>query len=125
MTAEELYAIVKGLMFEKTNSVDFDDNYIPYINVLLSENFDLNNSIRRRKHYAPLTKRPRIVLKTDKIPYEEEMLYEILPYGLAKNLFIDDDHEDTNIFDTMYFNSRQRYMKCAYEPYVDVYGVIE
>ena len=125
MTAEELYETVKGLMFEKMNSVDFDDNYIPYINILLSENFDLNNSIRRRKGYAPLVKRPRVTLKTDTIPYEEEMLYEILPYGLAKNLFIDDDHEDVNIFDTMYFNSRQRYMKASYVPYEDVYGVIE
>lgn len=125
MTAEELYETVKGLMFEKANSVDFDDNYIPYINILLSENFDLNNSIRRRKGFAPLIRRPRIVNKTDSIPYEDEMIYEILPYGLAKNLFIDDDHEDTNIFDTEYFNSRQRYMKYSYEPYIDVYGVIE
>lgn len=125
MTVDELYATTKGLMFEKSTSVDFDDNYIPWTNVLLSENFDINNSIRIRKGLMPLTSRPRVTQGSDEIGYEEEMLYEILPYGLAKYLFIDDDHEDVNIFDTHYYNARQRYMKFIEVPIKDVYGWIE
>lgn len=122
MTVDELYELTKGLMFEKSTSVDFDDNYIPWVNMLLSENFDINNSIRRSKGLNPLVNRPRVTQGTDELTYEEEMLYEILPYGLAKYLFIDDDHEDVNIFDTHYFNSRQHYMKYREVPFKDVYG---
>lgn len=122
MTVNELYELTKGLMFEKSNSVDFDDNYIPWTNMLLSENFDINNSIRISKGLNPLVERPRVTSGSDELTYEDEMLYEILPYGLAKYLFIDDDHEDVNIFDTHYFNSRQRYMKYREVPFVDVYG---
>ena len=122
MTAEEMYEYVKALMFERMNSVDFDENYIPWLNIVLSECFDINNSIRVAKGYSPLLRRPMLQEGTDSIPYEEEMINEVIPLGLAKYLFIDDDHEDVNIFDTQYMNAQQRYMKYIEVPFKDVYG---
>ncbi|MCR5372707.1 MAG: hypothetical protein K6E41_04500 [Solobacterium sp.] len=122
MTAEEMYENVKALMFERLNSVDFDENYIPWLNIVLSENFDINNSIRTEKGLSPLYKRPVIRNEADRLNYEEEMINEILPLGLAKYLWIDDDHENVNIFDALYQNAQQRYMKFAEVPMKDVYG---
>ena len=45
MTVKELYERAKSLMFEKQSSKDYDNYYIPWTNVLLSENFDLENSL--------------------------------------------------------------------------------
>lgn len=122
MTVKELYEHAKALMFEKKTSKDYDGYYKPWINTLLSENFDFNNALRRAKGKELLTERPYISLDTDVIPYEPEMCYEILPYGLAKFFFVDDDLSKMNIFDTEYINAKMRYSPGYEVSIVDVYA---
>jgi len=122
MTVKELYELAKSYMFEKPTSKVYDDYYKPWINGLLSENFDLNNAIRESKGEDALEKVPFISADTDVIKYEREMCYEILPYGLAKFFFIDDDLSKFNIFDTEYNNARMRYMPGKEVSIVDVYA---
>ena len=125
MTVKELYDLAKSLMFEKPTSKDYDNYYIPWINVLLSENFDLNNHLRAKHKKELLTEVPTVSAAADTIPYENEMCYEILPYGLAAQFFIDDDLSKFDIFNTKYENAMSKYSWGIEEQVEDVYASCE
>lgn len=122
MTVKELYERAKSLMFEKQSSKDYDNYYIPWTNVLLSENFDLENSLLLRDGEDALDEIPTVSSDTDELPYHDVINYEILPYGLAANFFIDDDLSKYDIFHTYYQNAQMKYMKGNEVSITDVYG---
>lgn len=122
MTVKELYERAKSLMFEKQSSKDYDNYYIPWTNVLLSENFDLENSLLLRDGEDALDEIPMVTSDTDELPYHDVINYEILPYGLAANFFIDDDLSKYDIFHTYYQNAQMKYMKGNEVSISDVYG---
>ena len=122
MTVKELYERAKSLMFEKQSSKDYDNYYIPWTNVLLSENFDLENSLLLRDGEDALDEIPMVTSDTDELPYHDVINYEILPYGLAANFFIDDDLSKYDIFHTYYQNAQMKYMKGNEVFITDVYG---
>lgn len=122
MTVSELYSQAKSMMFEKPTSKDYENYYIPWVNVLLSENFDLNNSIRLRKGLEALTEIPSVTKGSDVLPYEDVINREVLPDGLAANFFIDDDLSKYDLFHTYYQNAQMKYMQCIEEDVTDVYG---
>lgn len=122
MTVKELYERAKSLMFEKQSSKDYDNYYIPWTNVLLSENFDLENSLLLRDGEDALDEIPMVTNDTDELPYYDVINYEILPYGLAANFFIDDDLSKYDIFHTYYQNAQMKYMKGNEVSITDVYG---
>lgn len=122
MTVRELYERAKSLMFEKQSSKDYDNYYIPWTNVLLSENFDLENSLLLRDGEDALDEIPMVTSDTDELPYHDIINYEILPYGLAANFFIDDDLSKYDIFHTYYQNAQMKYMKGNEVSITDVYG---
>lgn len=124
MTVRELYELAKSLMFEKKTSKDYDNYYIPWINVLLSENFDLNNSLLEAEGEDPLEadEIPTVSEDTDELPYVDKINREVLPYGLASNFFIDDDLSKYDIFHTYYQNAQMKYMRGVEATIEDVYG---
>lgn len=122
MTVKELYERAKSLMFEKQSSKDYDNYYITWTNVLLSENFDLENSLLLRDGEDALDEIPMVTSDTDELPYHDVINYEILPYGLAANFFIDDDLSKYDIFHTYYQNAQMKYMKGNEVSITDVYG---
>lgn len=122
MTVKELYELAKAMMFEKKTSKDYDGYYKPYINILLSENFGLNNNLRINEGKEPLKDIPLIELDSDEIPYEPVVCREILPNGLAMYFFIDDDLSKFNVFNTNYINAQTKYMKGVDTSVSDVYG---
>jgi hypothetical protein len=122
MTVADLYSLAKSMMFEKTTSKDYDNYYLPWINVLLSENFDINNSIRTREGLAVLTEIPTVSKTTDVLPYEDVVNREILPYGLASKFFIDDDLSKFDIFNTNYENAQMKYMQGCEVSVTDTYA---
>ena len=122
MTVKELYERAKSLMFEKQSSKDYDNYYIPWTNVLLSENFDLENSLLLRDGEDALDEIPMVTSDTDELPYHDVINYEILPYGLAANFFIVDDLSKYDIFHAYYQNAQMKYMKGNEVSITDVYG---
>lgn len=111
MTVKELYELTKSLMFEKKTSKDYDGYYKGNINVLLMENFDINNLLREFKGLEPLEKVPYIQNDDDDLQYEEEICREVLSNGLACKFFIDDDLSKFNIFNTFYLNAQSKYIR--------------
>lgn len=122
MTVRELYEMAKSLMFEKSTSRDYDNYYIPWINTLLSENFDLNNSILLQMGEDALDEIPTIANDDDELPYEDVINRNVLPYGLAAKFLIDDDLAKYDIFNTDYQNAQMRYMRGNETSIKDVYG---
>ena len=122
MTVKELYERAKSLMFEKQSSKDYDNYYIHWTNVLISENFDLENSLLLRDGEDELDEIPMVTSDTDELPYHDVINYEILPYGLAANFFIDDDLSKYDIFHTYYQNAQMKYMRGNEVSVTDVYG---
>lgn len=123
MTVRELYELTKAMMFEKKTSRDYDDYYIPWINVLLSENFDIENSLLRGEGEPPLDDIPSVANDTDELPYHDRINREVLPYGLAAKFFIDDDLSKYDLFNTDYQNARMAYMRGKMTAMTDVYEV--
>lgn len=122
MTVKELYELAKALMFEKKTSRDYDDYYIPWINVLLSENSDLENSLLLAEGEDELDEIPSVEFDTDELPYHDRINREVLPYGLAAHFFIDDDLSKYDIFYRNYQNARMAYMRGNEESIEDAYG---
>lgn len=123
MTVRELYELAKAMMFEKSTSRDYDNYYIPWINVLLSENFDIENSMLRADGETPLDEIPFVSADTDELPYHDRINREILPLGLAARFFIDDDLSKYDIFNTDYQNARMAYMRGKLTSVTDAYEV--
>lgn len=105
MTVRELYEQAKSLMFEKKSSRDYDNYYMPWLNTLLSEVFEINNQLRLFNGKEALTSIPMVSAETDELTYEDKILREVLPYGLAANFYIDDDVSKYDILHTYYQNS--------------------
>lgn len=123
MTGNDLYEIAKRLIFEKLGETYYPKYSLVYVNLLLAENFEINNAIREFNDDDPLEKMVQLTDLTDEIKgYTAPMLTEILPLGLAKYFFIDDDLKRFNIFDTLYFNAQQKHMKAIPVAVTDVYG---
>ena len=122
MTVQELYKLTKNLMFEKPTSKDYDNYYMENINVLLSENFDLNNHVREFMGKEPLLICPVMTSKEDELPYEDAVCREVLPYGLAANFFIDDDLSKFSIFNNKYINAKSTVTKYIPRKIKDVYS---
>lgn len=121
-TVQELYDLAKATMFEKPTSKDYDNYIIPWLNVLLQENFNLNNHLRLKHDEDELEDCPWIESMDDEVPYEVEMCREILPYGLAANFFIDDDLSKYDILHRYYENMQSKYSWGVEEKIEDTYG---
>ena len=121
-TVQELYDLAKATMFEKPTSKDYDNYIIPWLNVLLQENFNLNNHLRLKHDEDELEDCPWMESMDDEVSYEVEMCREILPYGLAANFFIDDDLSKYDILHRYYENMQSKYSWGVEEKIEDTYG---
>lgn len=130
MTVNELYKSTLPLIFENPNSIEYDSYLFPYLNLLLQQNFDINNSIRLHKDLAVLTTAQRVSSKNDILTYEIEMTAEVLQYGLAALLIKEDDMLTTNgkIYNdymNLYISAQNRVKKAIPTDIEDVYSVEE
>jgi hypothetical protein len=124
-TVQELYDLAKSTMFEKPTSKDYDNYIIPWLNVLLQENFNLNNHLRIKHGKTELDATPWLTSLSDVVPYEVEMVREILPYGLAANFFIDDDLSKYDILYRYYQNMQSKYSWGIEVTVEDTYGGLD
>lgn len=83
MTGAQLLVHSLALMDEPTTSTEYNTQSVYFINSLLAECFDINNSIRLAKSEAVLTSIPSITLLSETLTYEDELVKAALPYGLA------------------------------------------
>ena len=116
MTAKELYRMARHLMQDNMTSKNLDEYYITDINVLIAELFNENNALRVKAHKGPLVEIPIIKSADDEIMYEPQMVYNIMPKGLAARFFIDeDDRSKYTILQSEYMNARMMNLPVNHE----------
>ena len=91
MTADGLFSLAIGLAGGgEEDREDYGEQFLPVLNVLLAETFDVNNSIRVYRSKEELTEIPEVTALTDELTYEPEVLRKVLPYGIAGTLYQED-----------------------------------
>ena len=105
-TVEQLYSMTKAIMFEKPSSNIYDNYLIANLNRVLVEVFQEHNVLRvfngKKKYDRP----QQVSGRTDTLLYEDEIVLNVLPLGLASRFLIDDDLNKYSIFATDYNNAR-------------------
>ncbi|MDD6467986.1 MAG: hypothetical protein PUF50_07370 [Erysipelotrichaceae bacterium] len=122
MTVYELYKKAINVMFEKPNSKVYENYYLTHINLLLANVFDINNTIRNKNGLESLDVIPVMTNDNDEIPYEDIVLNEILPWGLAAQFSIDDDLNKYSIYNTNFLNACFKHERAIISEVSDVYG---
>lgn len=107
MTCLEIYKIALGYIFEKSTK-EYQTYYIPFLNLISAECFSLNNFIRESKGLEELTEIPQYTQDSDEIVYEEELIKEVLPLGLASHIAKEDEQSLYNVYIQMYENAKSR-----------------
>lgn len=94
MTAKQLIQASLAL-FNDNNLELYSTTGLPCLNLLLGELFELNNRLRQASGLERLTEIPQLENDSEQVPYQPQLLYGALPYGLAAKLFLDD--RDTGV----------------------------
>lgn len=122
MTGRELLESALALMAEDMqDAADYEKQAPALIRLMLTELFDLNNSVLVSKGKAPLVQAPTIADLTAQIVYEDEIVWGVMPYGLAAKLSLDDDRVKAAYFNAEYLEKRRYYLKTVFSDIVDIY----
>lgn len=122
MTLNDIYKKTKAIMSEKPTSTTYDNVVIDQMNVILTELFDANNMCRVFYGKEPLTEVPLLTSLSDEVPYETEYCREVIPYGLASMLEIDDDLSKHSLFEVKYNNACVKHLKIVAEEDYDAFS---
>ena len=122
MTGRELLESALALMAEDMqDAADYEKQAPALIRLMLTELFDLNNSVLVSKEKAPLVQAPTIADLAAQIEYEDEIVLGVMPYGLAAKLSLDDDRAKAAYFNAEYLEKRRYYLKTVFSDIVDIY----
>jgi len=123
------YLTVSGFLSETMNQMgegakyrrDYEPFAVSLTNRLISECFEVNNSIRGAKGLEAKTVCPVMEGMDSEIPYEYETVSDILVYGLGYWLFYqDDEFGKANAMRAVYDENRNGRGKAAYTAIADI-----
>ena len=97
MKAQRIYEIASGFLYERDGE-DTDSKFfsVDFINTLLAETFDCENSIRKSEGRPLLAEPPMLESLQEDVPYHFDLTRTALPYGLCAIFFaeaMDNYHE--------------------------------
>ena len=94
MTAKEIYELGISYIPEvPSDNPDLQKYVVGWVNMMLLETFEVENSIREWGGEELLVA-PQIIKNiNDEIIYHESLARGAFPYGIAANAFIDDDND--------------------------------
>lgn len=93
MTLDALFKRTLSLMgADYDEESDYRPKLVDTLNILLAENFDLNNSLRENAGEEPLAVIPSYteLQLSETLTYDDRITVGMLPYGIAGNLLIAD-----------------------------------
>lgn len=124
MTGNEVFNIAISLMGETSaTSVSYVEQALNVINAVLTDTFEINNMLRESIGLEPLEERLFLTNLSDEIEgYENELLYNLIPYGVGARLVIDDGEANKlGFLEQNYVDRFNKYTKSIYENMEDVY----
>lgn len=115
-TVQDLFDITLGLMNDqKANSSSYSEFILPVTNTILSECLVQENNLRLLNKQEVLTEAPVMVNFSDVIPYHDELVRNVLPYGVGMFLFLgDDENVKATFFSTKYDENKSKYSPAVY-----------
>lgn len=122
-TVNDLFDITIGIMGDqKSNSAGYKENFIPIMNTVLSECLENENALRKRDDMELLMIAPYLREMGMTVPYHEELIRNVLPYGIGMFLLLaDDENVKATFFSSKYDEHRNRYTPALYADMGAVY----
>ena len=123
MTVKECYEQAVSLIPEKPEeNVEMQKFAVIWCNILLAETFCHENILRKGKNLPGIEKVPQVEFLEDEIPFDDEMVRRVFPYGMARFVFreyvdISASHE----FYQLYVNALSEAVPVFAEEIEDVY----
>ena len=100
------------------SGTNYDSLQVEITNQLLAEMFSVNNTTLT----TPLTTIPSVTLATDTLTYDTGLLREVMPYGMAAKLSLQDSPTLFNAMNYEYENRLQKYSRGVTTTITDYYG---
>ena len=110
-TANEVYTLVKNNLQERPTSRDFDNYWMDILNLSLVDLYDFNNAFRLSAGKEELTEIPWVSSKDDIIPYEMQVVTDLVVIRMCREFMKDEDMNKFNLFEIQYTNNYQRLIK--------------
>lgn len=125
MNAQELFDYAVGIAgISANNAQNYLTTYIHQLNATLAETFKLENNNRLFKAVAVLDAIPYLTALTDIVPYQDNIVRNVLPYGILTHLQLsDDDVIKTGYYQSRYIDNARIESKMIEQDIEDVYGV--
>jgi hypothetical protein len=113
VTGMELLQEALGLLqSDMTETTDYEAAALVYINRLLIDLFDVNNSAMEADGATALTEMPSLAALTSSIPYEQEIVRNIMLYGLCRDLGMPLQNANMGYYASTYDERKKRYTLC-------------
>lgn len=97
MNATELFEYTVEVMGQNVgNSSTYSDIYLSNLNMILADTFKLENNNREYLGLDKLTQYPVITDITTTIPYQENIVRNVLVWGLARQFALSDENTMTS-----------------------------
>ena len=123
MTVKECYEQAVSLIPEKPEeNIDMQKFAVTWCNILLAETLCHENILRKGKNLQKLEKVPQIEKFEDEIPFDEELVRRVFPYGMARFVFREnEDVSGSHEFYQLYVNALFEAVPAFAEEIEDVY----
>ena len=123
MTVGEILDTALTLLFETRQSAQDYVSFAPVtVNTLLPELFGMNNQLRAARGLPELEEIPTVQALEDEVPYEQAIVQEALPYGLAANLLLGDEEQGRAVdYMTLYSTALENLLQALPQTVEDVY----
>ncbi len=123
MTVKECYEQAVSLIPEKPEeNVEMQKFVVTWCNILLAETLCHENILRKGKKLPEIEKVPQVESENDEIPFDDEMVRRVFPYGMARFVFREhDDISASHEFYQLYVNALSEAVPVFAEEIEDVY----
>jgi hypothetical protein len=110
MTGTELLTYTAGIMGMEysTLSVYSDTIKLSFINTVLQQTFNLENNVRAHNGTAVLTTRPVLTALSETLTYQDAIVRNVLPNGIAQLIALADDETIRAGFFSQRYEESQR-----------------
>ena len=93
MTGNDIFRAALAIMSESPEESDLGDYALQWLNLLLQECLTAENAWREQHERELLEAAPLLAVLSEEVPYCDKLTRVALPYGLAANLWTDDDND--------------------------------
>jgi hypothetical protein len=108
------------------NATTYEAPFIPQLNVILSQCYNLENNVREYGSVALLTAMPSVASLADALTYQDEVIRNVLVWGVAQLMALsDDDTVKAGFFGMRYAEEFNKASKFIPSPVTDFYGISE